>query len=129
MSALSLNPGKQLLARVRHFLPLLASSNEDLLQRAKENPSAVDIENTAGQDKVIEMDLGLGVFDVQGAAKGDMGPELDIPEDQEGAEDEDEDDEDEDEDEDMEEGSETDSSSSDSDSSPSTADSTPQPPR
>lgn len=43
------------LARVRDFLPLFASSNENLLARAKANPSEVDIENTQGDDRVIEM--------------------------------------------------------------------------
>lgn len=43
------------LARARQFLPLLASSNQDLLSRAATNPDAVNIENTDGQDQVIAM--------------------------------------------------------------------------
>lgn len=43
------------LARARQFLPLLASSNQDLLSRAAANPDAVNIENTDGQDQVIAM--------------------------------------------------------------------------
>lgn len=44
-----------MLARIRAFLPQMESSNKDLLQRAKDNPGEVDIENTSGQGQVIEM--------------------------------------------------------------------------
>ncbi|GFZ45437.1 hypothetical protein JCM24511_03163 [Saitozyma sp. JCM 24511] len=66
------------LARARAFLPLMQQSNIELLARRAENPDAVDIEHTEGQDKVIMMDLGLGVFDAPGGVEGM--PVQDIPE-------------------------------------------------
>ncbi|RSH89195.1 hypothetical protein EHS25_002307 [Saitozyma podzolica] len=81
------------LARARAFLPLMQQSNVELMARKAENPDAVDIEHTEGQDKVIMMDLGLGVFDAPGGVEGM--PVRDIPEGY-GDGDDDEDDEDED---------------------------------
>ena len=44
------------LSRVQAFLPELAASNADLLQRAREDPSSVDIESVNAEDpQYIEM--------------------------------------------------------------------------
>ena len=43
------------LARAKAFLPLLQSSNADLLEKAKADPNGVNIEHTDGQDQVIAM--------------------------------------------------------------------------
>ncbi|TFK22303.1 hypothetical protein FA15DRAFT_706488 [Coprinopsis marcescibilis] len=53
----------ELLARIQEFLPQLHASNQELLQRARTDPNSVDIEHISEDvDKVIEMKLGLGVF-------------------------------------------------------------------
>ncbi|KAK1925269.1 hypothetical protein DB88DRAFT_483370 [Papiliotrema laurentii] len=73
-------PESSVLARARAFLPMMATSNEELL---KQDPGAVNIENTEGDERVIAMDVNLGVFDVNGKPRGDLGPEIDLPEQQE----------------------------------------------
>ncbi|KAJ7892805.1 hypothetical protein B0H14DRAFT_2685783 [Mycena olivaceomarginata] len=50
----------ELLARVQAFLPQIEASNAAL---GEMDPRSLDIENTDGDDKVIEMNLGLGVFE------------------------------------------------------------------
>ncbi|ORX40299.1 hypothetical protein BD324DRAFT_648883 [Kockovaella imperatae] len=69
-------PPSDALARVKAFLPMLQSSNADLLARARSDPQAVNMEDTDGDDKVVAMDLGLGVFDVNDHQGGDFGPEV-----------------------------------------------------
>lgn len=104
-------PNSELLSRIQSFLPQLAASNEELLRRAEVDPEAVDIEHiTEGSEKVIQMDLGLGLFEER---KGKSSNEAD---------DEDEDEEDlsmsDDDDSSSSSSSESDSSSSDPDSDP-----------
>ncbi|KAI0828534.1 hypothetical protein BC628DRAFT_1487827 [Trametes gibbosa] len=66
-STLPSGPPLELLSRVQAFLPELAASNADLIQRARENPESVNIENIGeDQGRYIEMKLGLGVFDHRG---------------------------------------------------------------
>ena len=43
------------LARAKAFLPLLQSSNAELLAKAKADPNGVNIEHTDGQNQVIAM--------------------------------------------------------------------------
>ncbi|WWD17184.1 hypothetical protein CI109_101622 [Kwoniella shandongensis] len=69
-------PESDALARARAFLPLLQASNVELLARAAEDPDAVDMEKADG-DRVIAMDLGLGVFDAPQNPSGDLGPVVD----------------------------------------------------
>ncbi|KAK8864509.1 hypothetical protein IAR55_001759 [Kwoniella newhampshirensis] len=69
-------PESDALARARAFLPLLQASNTELLARAAEDPDAVDIEKADG-DRIIAMDLGLGVFDAPQNPSGDLGPIVD----------------------------------------------------
>ncbi|KAI9510803.1 hypothetical protein F5148DRAFT_511537 [Russula earlei] len=57
----------ELLARVRQFLPQIEQSNAELLQR---DPRSIDVEQIEETDeRVIEMELGLGVFE-QRQARG-----------------------------------------------------------
>ena len=60
-------PPAELLARVQAFLPELAASNADLLQRARDDPESVDIEHLGAAGPYIEMNLGLGVFEQRGS--------------------------------------------------------------
>ncbi|KAF9390317.1 hypothetical protein CPB97_009535 [Podila verticillata] len=56
-----------LLARLEDFLPKIRDANAELDQKLKEDPKSLDIENvdeTSGE-QYIEMDLGLGVFDLK----------------------------------------------------------------
>lgn len=72
---LARNTNAPALKRARAFLPLLATSNTTLLSRAALDPTSVDIEHlsqTPGE-KAVEMELGLGVFDVNGSATGSEG--------------------------------------------------------
>ncbi|KAH6910937.1 hypothetical protein BKA70DRAFT_1268951 [Coprinopsis sp. MPI-PUGE-AT-0042] len=72
-------PNTELLSRLQAFLPEMQASNEALLKRAAEDPDSIDIENiTEGSEKVIEMDLGLGVFEER---KGDKRSSSDTDED------------------------------------------------
>ncbi|KAK4687169.1 NOP protein chaperone 1, partial [Tremellales sp. Uapishka_1] len=83
-------PPSDALARARAFLPLMKSSNVELLEKARLDPKGVDIENVEDEQHVIAMDLGLGVFDAPANTQG-MGPVIDLPESesQEGSEAED----------------------------------------
>ncbi|KAK7044680.1 hypothetical protein R3P38DRAFT_2880146 [Favolaschia claudopus] len=56
-----------LLARVQAFLPQIESSNAAL---STQDPRTLDIENTEGDDKVIQMKLGLGVFEDRSGREG-----------------------------------------------------------
>ncbi|KAJ7753336.1 hypothetical protein DFH07DRAFT_824127 [Mycena maculata] len=53
----------ELLARVQAFLPQIHASNAELATLAAMDPRSVDIENVDGDEKVIQMKLGLGVFE------------------------------------------------------------------
>jgi hypothetical protein len=67
-STFSVEPPTELLARVQAFLPQLQASNEDLANRARDDPSSVDIENIdPNQENYIQMNLGLGVFEDRSA--------------------------------------------------------------
>lgn len=89
-----------MLSRVQAFLPQLAASNADLLRRAQEDPSSVDIENTADAERIIEMvgytlfpslkteshsptaqNLGLGVFEQRAPAPSTTAYDADLRED------------------------------------------------
>ncbi|KAJ2784014.1 hypothetical protein GGI15_002388 [Coemansia interrupta] len=55
-----------LLSRLQAFLPQIAEANKKLEVDAAEDPSKLDIENVNEDDEqYIEMDLGLGVFDMK----------------------------------------------------------------
>ncbi|KAJ1724229.1 hypothetical protein LPJ53_001504 [Coemansia erecta] len=55
-----------LLSRLQAFLPQIAEANKKLEVEAAEDPSKLDIENVNEDDEqYIEMDLGLGVFDMK----------------------------------------------------------------
>ncbi|KAJ7178620.1 hypothetical protein C8R43DRAFT_1117987 [Mycena crocata] len=62
----------QLLARVQEFLPQLEASNAALAAKASADPRSVDIENVEGDEKVIHMKLGLGVFEDRTGREGDQ---------------------------------------------------------
>ncbi|KAJ7359292.1 hypothetical protein DFH08DRAFT_845661 [Mycena albidolilacea] len=57
----------ELLARVQAFLPQIEASNAAL---GEMDLRSLDIENTDGDDKVIEMNLGLGVFEDRSGREG-----------------------------------------------------------
>ncbi|KAK7686524.1 hypothetical protein QCA50_010123 [Cerrena zonata] len=59
----AVDPPSELLSRVQAFLPELAASNAELSRKAKENPHSIDIENVDDENRYIEMNLGLGVFE------------------------------------------------------------------
>ncbi|KII88262.1 hypothetical protein PLICRDRAFT_68389, partial [Plicaturopsis crispa FD-325 SS-3] len=60
----AVDPPSELLARVQAFLPVLEASNAALSQKLKDDPQSVDIENISQDaEQVIEMNLGLGVFE------------------------------------------------------------------
>ncbi|KAJ1855315.1 hypothetical protein LPJ73_002355 [Coemansia sp. RSA 2703] len=55
-----------LLSRLQAFLPQIAEANKKLEVDSAEDPSKLDIENVNEDDEqYIEMDLGLGVFDMK----------------------------------------------------------------
>ncbi|KAF9546056.1 hypothetical protein EC957_010192 [Mortierella hygrophila] len=56
-----------LLSRLEDFLPKIKEANVQLDQQLKADPKAVDIENVDEEngEQYIEMDLGLGVFDLK----------------------------------------------------------------
>ncbi|KAF9904790.1 hypothetical protein BX616_001203 [Lobosporangium transversale] len=56
-----------LLARLEDFLPKIKEANAQLEQQIKQDPKALDIENVDEEsgEQYIEMDLGLGVFDLK----------------------------------------------------------------
>ncbi|KAJ2080849.1 hypothetical protein H4R24_002765 [Coemansia sp. RSA 988] len=70
-------PPSNLLSRLHDFLPQIAKANEELKEAVASDPSKVDIENVSPQDsQYIEMDLGLGVFDMK--PKKDAGNNGDV---------------------------------------------------
>ncbi|KAJ7108502.1 hypothetical protein C8R44DRAFT_802876 [Mycena epipterygia] len=74
----------ELLARVQAFLPQLEASNAALAEKVAMDPRSVDIENVEGDDKVIQMNLGLGVFeDRTGKEESDSSEEETSTEDEE----------------------------------------------
>ncbi|GJJ77976.1 hypothetical protein EMPS_10335 [Entomortierella parvispora] len=56
-----------LLARLQDFLPKIKDANDQLDKMVKQDPKSVDIENVDEEsgEQYIEMDLGLGVFDMK----------------------------------------------------------------
>ncbi|KAI0764687.1 hypothetical protein C8Q74DRAFT_1283401 [Fomes fomentarius] len=67
-STFAVEPPLELLSRIQAFLPELAASNADLLRRARQDPSSVDIESVGAEEgRYIEMNLGVGVFDHHGS--------------------------------------------------------------
>ncbi|KAF9098790.1 hypothetical protein BGX23_005141 [Mortierella sp. AD031] len=62
-----------LLSRLEDFLPKIKEANDQLDKQLKEDPKAIDIENVdeASGEQYIEMDLGLGVFDLKKDVKED----------------------------------------------------------
>ncbi|KAF5357454.1 hypothetical protein D9757_011602 [Collybiopsis confluens] len=68
----AVEPPSELLSRVQAFLPQMEASNAILAQRVKVNPTSVDMEHIEdGEQRYIEMNLGLGVFDMK--PKGESG--------------------------------------------------------
>ncbi|KAJ6470089.1 glyoxal oxidase N-terminus-domain-containing protein [Mycena vitilis] len=61
----------ELLARVQAFLPQIEASNTALAEKASVDPRSVDIENVDGDEKVIQMNLGLGVFEDRTGREGE----------------------------------------------------------
>ncbi|KII92996.1 hypothetical protein PLICRDRAFT_35161 [Plicaturopsis crispa FD-325 SS-3] len=60
----AVDPPSELLSRVQAFLPQLEASNAALAEKLKNDPQSIDIENIADDaEQVIEMNLGLGVFE------------------------------------------------------------------
>ncbi|KAJ1933472.1 hypothetical protein FBU59_006016 [Linderina macrospora] len=59
-------PPSGLLSRLQEFLPQIAVANQKLEETVAEDPDKLNIENV-GEDEpqYIEMDLGLGVFDMK----------------------------------------------------------------
>ncbi|GJE89552.1 hypothetical protein PsYK624_056550 [Phanerochaete sordida] len=69
-STFMVEPPSELLSRVQAFLPQFAASTDEIARRAQEDPDSVDIEKLMGEeDKYIQMNLGLGVFEEQGGAQ------------------------------------------------------------
>ncbi|KAI9459724.1 hypothetical protein BJY52DRAFT_1148844 [Lactarius psammicola] len=65
----AMEPPSELLARVRQFLPQIEQSNTELLHR---DPRSIDIEHIEETDeRVIQMNLGLGVFEQRRARRRD----------------------------------------------------------
>ncbi|KAJ2617219.1 hypothetical protein H4S08_000434 [Coemansia sp. RSA 1365] len=59
-------PPSNLLSRLNNFLPQIAKANKELKAAVASDPSKVDIENVSPDStQYIEMDLGLGVFDMK----------------------------------------------------------------
>ncbi|KAJ7666191.1 hypothetical protein DFH06DRAFT_1186185, partial [Mycena polygramma] len=84
----------ELLARVQAFLPQIEASNTALAEKASMDPRSVDIENVDGDEKVIQMNLGLGVFEDRTGREGESesdeeSSDVDV-EDEDGMEDSDE---------------------------------------
>ncbi|CAB5192694.1 unnamed protein product [Rhizophagus irregularis] len=50
----------ELLSRIANFLPQIALDNKEL---EKKDVKSIDIENVEGAEKIIEMNLGLGIFE------------------------------------------------------------------
>ncbi|KAJ2402711.1 hypothetical protein GGI23_000516 [Coemansia sp. RSA 2559] len=61
-----MEPPSALLSRLQSFLPQIAEANKKLEDDMAEDPSKLDIENVEDStSQYIEMDLGLGVFDMK----------------------------------------------------------------
>ncbi|KAJ7778328.1 hypothetical protein B0H16DRAFT_1878992 [Mycena metata] len=60
----------ELLARVQAFLPQMEASNAALAEKASVDPRSVDIENVDGDQEVVQMKLGLGVFEDRTGREG-----------------------------------------------------------
>eukprot|EP00002_Diphylleia_rotans_P025905 TRINITY_DN5144_c0_g1_i1.p1 TRINITY_DN5144_c0_g1~~TRINITY_DN5144_c0_g1_i1.p1 ORF type:complete len:279 (+),score=80.87 TRINITY_DN5144_c0_g1_i1:45-881(+) len=61
-------PASDLMNRLQAFLPQIAQANKAIEDELKQNPQAAqkyDIEAVSGQQKVIQMNLALGIYDVQ----------------------------------------------------------------
>ncbi|KAH9944657.1 hypothetical protein B0H21DRAFT_453410 [Amylocystis lapponica] len=71
----AVEPPTELLSRVQAFLPELMASTADLVQRARDDPTSVDIENIETDEQYIEMNLGLGVFEQRRGADSRPGAE------------------------------------------------------
>ncbi|KAL5535705.1 hypothetical protein ACEPAF_3799 [Sanghuangporus sanghuang] len=74
----AVEPPSELLSRVESFLPQMEAANAELARRMESSPESVDIENLGDreddeeedeedgrQGQYIEMNLGLGVFDIR----------------------------------------------------------------
>ncbi|KAL5495066.1 hypothetical protein ACEPAI_528 [Sanghuangporus weigelae] len=70
----AVEPPSELLSRVESFLPQMEAANTELARRMESSPESVDIENLGDEDEddedgrqgqYIEMNLGLGVFDIR----------------------------------------------------------------
>ncbi|KAJ2892931.1 hypothetical protein GGI21_005505 [Coemansia aciculifera] len=60
-----IEPPSELLSRLHSFLPQIAEANKRLEVDIADDPHKLDIENVGEDDEqYIEMDLGLGVFDM-----------------------------------------------------------------
>ncbi|KAJ2742459.1 hypothetical protein GGI20_004474 [Coemansia sp. BCRC 34301] len=61
-----IDPPSDLLSRLHSFLPQIAEANKRLEVDIAEDPRKLDIENVDENDEqYIEMDLGLGIFDMK----------------------------------------------------------------
>ncbi|KAJ2879715.1 hypothetical protein H4R27_005145 [Coemansia aciculifera] len=61
-----IEPPSDLLSRLHSFLPQIAIANKQLEADIAEDPHKLDIENVdENEEQYIEMDLGLGVFDMK----------------------------------------------------------------
>ncbi|KAJ2599252.1 hypothetical protein H4R99_003787 [Coemansia sp. RSA 1722] len=61
-----IEPPTDLLSRLNAFLPQIAEANKKLEAAVAEDPHKLDIENVdKNEEQYIEMDLGLGVFDMK----------------------------------------------------------------
>jgi hypothetical protein len=112
------------LARVKAFLPQFQQSTTALLAQASIDPNAVNLENVNKGERMVAMDLGLGVYDAPGLSGTDgmegrgFGPVVESDPSGLDGMDQDEDDEEEDDEDEHEDGEDT----SDSDSSESSDD-------
>nr|GAT51270.1 predicted protein [Mycena chlorophos] len=62
---------QDLLARVQAFLPQMEASNAAIAEQAALDPHSVDIENVEEDQEVVEMHLGLGVFEDRTGREGE----------------------------------------------------------
>ncbi|KAJ3774511.1 hypothetical protein FB446DRAFT_728738 [Lentinula raphanica] len=74
----AVEPPSELLSRVQSFLPRIEASNAILNQRVETDPQSVDMEQLENSERYIEMNLGLGVYDVnpQGPSSEDQDTEM-----------------------------------------------------
>ncbi|KAJ2630355.1 hypothetical protein GGF44_004102, partial [Coemansia sp. RSA 1694] len=67
-----IEPPSDLLSRLHSFLPQIAEANKRLEVDIAEDPRKLDIENVdENEEQYIEMDLGLGVFDMKPKKDGE----------------------------------------------------------